>query len=172
MTELQALRLSIRKWVVRVWRPLRRGREIRRHTDGLYWADTHEKVPCYADTCPLCAECWDMCKRWKRGKVDKIAAYKICPLFMFQMSPCDGSTKTAWLRFIKEPTADNAKEMIQTLVDTYWWQHVLDLFDKKDIIALGRFTDSDRNKEDKSTKFVSDEQEELPFDNKQKGMQF
>ena len=25
---------------------------------------------------------------------------------------------------------------------------------------------------DKSTKFVSDEQEELPFDNKQKGMQF
>lgn len=146
MTDLQAIRLSVKKWVVRVWRPLKKGKEVRRHTDSLYWADTHGKVPCYADTCPLCAKYLDICKwDWEcrrdvwRGDGHFLST---CPLFTFQMSSCDLSASTAWFRFIKEPTVDNAWSMVQTLIDTYWWW--------KTVIGLNKPVDPDKNKEEEN----------------------
>ena len=97
MTDLQALRLSIRHRGLDIWSELKKVRRIVFFSrsfgknGSLVWEDTKEMVLCYAEHCPLCRKYWHNCQEIIKEENNKCVAiiHTRCPLYKYHEGRCD-----------------------------------------------------------------------------------
>lgn len=116
MTELRAIRKSIKHWMLDIVRQLKEGdtigclrastSEMFNGTVLLYWISNDKKVQCYASDCNLCILHEDCC--WA------------CSLERLVGEGCGNSSNTPYGKFYENPCLATAKDMVCTLVCTYW----------------------------------------------------
>lgn len=113
MTTLQAIRKSVKHWVIDIYWPLLKGDYIYKeynvdeNVDDLIWSNTEKLVPIFTNDCALCVLCVS-CRR--------------CPL-----RSCND--ESPYGRFIANPCLKTAKGMINKLVEVYWIEEGRDLFE-------------------------------------------
>ena len=106
-TNLQAIRDSIRHWMLDIRRPLKNGDTILFLADEEFfvWSSSHKIVPCDGEDCDLC-------------KINDRSDCTGCPLEKNGMS-CE-KNNSPYNIFYNLPNLKSATGMVNALVNCYW----------------------------------------------------
>ncbi len=111
MTKLQAIRESIKHWMLDIVRPLKTDEICLNTSSGIshsliVWRSNNKIVECYSDECALCVFNENICFD--------------CSLFLLTCRACGEDKASTYMDFYRKPILITAKDMVRALVCTYW----------------------------------------------------